>query len=150
MTSHLVYWGQHVMEPSEGCRLWPFTLTTHGYGRVCFATKEIRLNKITCEAWHGARPSNDHMVLHSCGNRACWAGEHLRWGTAQENQDDRINDGTKVFGDKASWSRLTTEQVIEIRERHRAGVSMYQLAKEYDVTDVSIGNIIHRRTWKHI
>jgi hypothetical protein len=138
------------MEPSDGCRLWEHDVTPAGYGRLRInGTSEVRLSTITCAAWHGPRPTG-MMALHSCRNRNCWAGEHLRWGTAQENQDDRIKDGTTLSGNKHPSARLTSDQVLDIRLRYAKGVSMYALAKEFGCTLPNISNIVHRRTWKHI
>ena len=137
------------MEPSEGCRLWPFEITQAGYGRIRTPGGEIRVSVITCETWHGKRPTG-HMTLHSCRNKACWAGEHLRWGTAQENMDDRIRDGTTMFGAGHPSHRLTEDEVLKIRALHAEGVTMYRLAKNFDCTLANISRIVKRETWKHI
>jgi hypothetical protein len=136
------------MEPSESCRPWPFEVS-NGYGRIRTPGGEVRLNTITCEAWYGPRPTGQ-MALHSCRNKSCWAGEHLRWGTAQENMDDRTKDGTMLMGDSHPTHRLTTAEVLAIRERHASGTTMYRLSKDYGCTLQNISRIIHRETWKHI
>jgi len=59
-------------------------------------------------------------------------------------------------GERAGNARLTTEQVIEIRQRYagavRAGrrLSAGMLAKEYNVSKSQIKNILARRQWRSV
>jgi DNA-binding XRE family transcriptional regulator len=49
-------------------------------------------------------------------------------------------------------SKLTGEQVIEIRERYATerGLSQPMLAREYDVSKNTISNILNGTTWRHL
>jgi hypothetical protein len=87
---------EHVMEPSEGCRIWPYGKRA-GYGAVCFLGQTFNIHARTCELWYGPRP-RDHETAHSCDTPACWAGEHLRWATHHENVADRVERGRSSRG----------------------------------------------------
>ena len=54
-------------------------------------------------------------------------------------------------GERHHGSKLTKDEVVEIRERYATGeVSQYTLADEYDVTHRTIGSIVVGDTWPHV
>jgi hypothetical protein len=52
-----------------------------------------------------------------------------------------------VRGSRASWSKLTEDQVIEIFMRASSGERVGLLAREFDVHQGSVSHIIHGQTW---
>ena len=140
------------MKPSPGCRLWPFAKLDTGYGVMRVGPRPgvmIRVHVATCERWNGPRPAGME-VAHNCGNRACWAGEHLRWATHRDNIEDARRHHTMVTGQDHPLAVLNDNKVREIRQRNAAGVSQCQLAREYGVTQVAIHNVVKRKSWKHV
>lgn len=90
-------------------------------------------------------------AAHSCGNKLCWAGEHLRWATGSENALDKWPQGRMPHGEAHHKARLTEEKVRSIRERFAAGsITKADLAREHGVTPQSIGAVIARTTWTHV
>jgi hypothetical protein len=109
------------------------------------------IHTLICEAFHGARPSLRHQVRHLNGNKLDNRAQNLKWGTPEENWADKHAHGTATTGERCNLSRLTENQVREIRARYAAGgVSYSQLAVEYGTHFSNIGHIIQRRNWKHI
>lgn len=54
-------------------------------------------------------------------------------------------------GEAQHSSKLTAEQVVEIRARYeQGGVSQYTLAEEYGVARSTLAEIVRRETWTHI
>jgi hypothetical protein len=144
----LPFFVRHAMQPSTGCRIWPFSLAG-GYGAIRVGGKVVRINALICEAWHGERPPGA-QAAHSCGNPACWAGEHLRWASPQENMADKVTDGTLVRGERHGGAKLTEADVLAIRLRHSQGDTATALAREYGVTVACASQIVRRLSWKHI
>lgn len=152
----LEYLDAHVMEPSNGCRLWPYRHNRYGYG-VVFKDKKLRtVASVTCERWAGSRPAG-MQTAHLCGNAGCWAGEHLRWATARDNTLDKWKHGTMPVGSRCGAAKLDEGQVGEIRKlyrehgcRNRGEHSMLGLSKQFGVSVTTIHRIIHRRNWKHV
>lgn len=69
--------------------------------------------------------------------------ENLRWGTKKENDQDKARHGT--------LSKLTAEQVREIRAEHSLGAIGYKnLARQFKVGKATIAHIIKRETWAHL
>jgi hypothetical protein len=59
--------------------------------------------------------------------------------------------GEAPHGEDNGQSKLTTDQVREIRQRYaEGGISMRKLAKDYPVQHQAISLIINRKLWSHI
>lgn len=82
-----------------------------GYRSVCLSRDGLRRNfyvhELVLVAFVGPRPSPDHEVLHGNGVRDDNRLENLRWGTVQENADDRRRHGRVPSGD--DWWRIRRE-----------------------------------------
>lgn len=79
---------------------------------------------------------------------------NLTVGTRAENEQDKIRDGTfrhrAPKGEANGNSRLTADQVTEIRRRYKAGEGQSALGREFGVSYQSIRLIVYRKTWRHI
>lgn len=93
-----------------------------------------------CEAFHGPRPPG-LVVRHLNGdcrdNRAC----NLEWGTRRENELDKFRHGTGRAGDRNGNSKLTDQQVAEIRRLKQAGMTGTQIASEFGVHSSTVYSI---------
>jgi hypothetical protein len=94
--------------------------------------------------------------MHSCDNPSCVNPNHLSEGTNQDNVTDMVNKCRHVCipckGEKHSSSKLTDQQVLEIREKYdkKNGIFYKVLAIEYGVCKGHICDIIKRKRWSHI
>ena len=86
-------------------------------------------------------------IFYAIRDRVPTYGELLKSG--EYFVDD---DGIMQRVDRNSHGgKLTTSQVVEIRRRYKEdNVTQRHLASEYDVTILTINNIIRGRTWKNI
>ncbi len=82
-------------------------------------------------------PANNHL-------------KNLRWATREDNQRDSIRHGTFACGERSPKSRLTAENVIEIRRLLSLGWTMQRIADLFGVYSSSISNVKHRKSWAHI
>lgn len=76
-------------------------------------------------------------------------------GTRADNVHDMIRKGRERFipmpGEKNGQAILTREQVLEIREKYKRGVTLQKdLAKEYGVVRGTIKDLLAGRTWAHL
>jgi len=53
-------------------------------------------------------------------------------------------------GERDGHSRLTAEDVREIRQKHEKGATLKALGEAYHVGKEAIWKVIHRRSWKHV
>ena len=101
---------------------------------------------LVCLAFHGPRPDR-HFACHGHLGKTINTPENLYWGTSVQNLgDDKRRDGTTLFGTRNPATKLTPDQVIEIRQL-AGSMSQTQLAKRYGVHQVTISRIILRKTW---
>ena len=128
---------------TDECILWPWGTQT-GYGSFFKDKKRALAHIFVCHGAHGEPPTTKHEVAHSCGVRKCINKRHLRWATKSENMADKLIHGTHNRGERGGLTKLTKEQVIEIRTGKRRQTA---LAKEFGVTVATINDAKHHRTW---
>lgn len=138
-----------------GCWIWTGTINIWGYGSIYIDGKTRGAHRISYQIANGSFDYNFH-VCHTCDNPACVNPDHLWLGTAKDNAIDRVLKGrdalNKAKGSKCGKSKLTEEQVLEIRKLH--SLEMYttqkQLATQFGISLATFKQIITRKTWKHI
>lgn len=132
----------------DDCLIWPFCENGSGYGVVTKDGGKDYVHRLVCEATQGPAPSPDHFAIHSCGNGhlGCVAGRHLRWGTQKQNGEDMVAHGTSPRGEKHGQSKLTEDQVREIRARSPRTLARH-LAAQFNVAQRTINDVASRRTW---
>ena len=141
---------------AAGCACWNWigaTDGTHGYGEIYRGGKgrtKLRAHRVAYELWIGPIPEG-MCVCHSCDNRKCVNPRHLWLGTYKDNNDDRDKKGRKnqVSGERHGKSKLTTQQVQEIRQKYiPRQYSTTRLGKEYGVSSTQIWSIVHKNNWR--
>jgi hypothetical protein len=137
----------------DGTECWEWTgARSGGYGFVATQDRgNQHTQRIAWELTHGPIPSGIH-ACHHCDNPPCCRPDHLFLGDDAANAQDKQAKGraTAPRGSANRNAKLTDDAVRDIRLRLDAGNTATTLAREYGVSDVSIGNIRRRRTWKQV
>ncbi len=134
----------------DGCWLWTAYCHPNGYGQFHFMRRRRPAHRISWMLVKGPIPKG-LFVCHHCDNPPCVNPAHLFLGTSADNQRDSSNKGRMHLGEADGNSKLTKEEVLEIREEYAHGDMLQrELAKAYGVTPTQIGNIVKRKFWKHI
>ena len=97
-------------------------------------------------------PENKRTVNHIDGVKINNFVSNLEWATNKENTHHAMDAGLKdAKGEKHGRSKLTENQVLEIRRLYATG-DYYQkaLGKIFGVDQTVIGDIVNRKIWKHI
>lgn len=139
------FWGHITKEAASGCWLFD-SLLGSGYGTIWVRGKMVRAHRFAYELFKGRIPAG-LVVRHKCRNRNCVNPDHLEIGTHRENALDRRRDGTQKEGEASTSSKLSEEEVLEIRQSTK---SQRALAKRYGVGRRAIQSVLSRRTWKHL
>jgi hypothetical protein len=140
-----------IRQPDE---CWPWTACTNklGYGLFRFGGRKQHLSHRLALRFSGVDLPDDKCACHKCDNPSCCNPFHLFVGMNADNVADRHQKGrTKIpprsLGSRHGQSKLTEEQVIEIRARPE---SSRILAKLYGVAPSNIRMIRQGLAWRHI
>jgi len=96
------------------------------------------------------------VVMHLCDNPSCVNVDHLKIGTIQENNADKLRKKRHSYGESHPETQLTETDVQYIRKFYKRGYknkirsNAKDLAEKFNLTEESIRNIANRKTWKHI
>jgi hypothetical protein len=139
------------VKKTETCWFWTKQKDKDGYGKIWFEGKTVRTHRVSWMLDKGEMPPVDRMVLHSCDNPACVNPEHLSLGDVILNAQDALSRDRYRRGQTHSMSKLTEEDVREIRMlSEQGGTTRRQLADRFHTTPENINAIVRRRTWKHV
>jgi hypothetical protein len=136
----------------NGCWEWRGPRHKFGYGRVS-AGDSVRLaaHRVAYETWVGPIPGGQ-VVRHKCDNPPCINPDHLETGTSADNTQDMMKRGrfTRVYGERANGSKLTSEQVLGVIRRRGEGESVKSIASSLGVVEATVRNILAGRSWKEL
>lgn len=134
------------LHPVLGTRCWEWVGATDGHGYGAFSPDNgdtvVKAHRFAWFIATGNWPTP--CGLHKCDNPSCVRKSHLFEGSKTQNNADMRAKG------RHPRRRIPTKHVLQIRRRYAKGnVSQRQLAREYNVPDVTVRNIItHHKNWK--
>lgn len=144
---------------------WRFTVSGYGAFDKTKPRKKIGAHRQSWELTFGSIP-RQICVLHRCDNRGCVNPSHLFLGTHADNAADREAKGrgnppsgerhrakmriVAARGESSGTSKLTSNQVIEIRERVFRGETHHAVAADYGISRSQVGRIAARIDWAHL
>lgn len=141
---------------ASGCWMWTGSVSTDGYGCITIRSGRskkttFRTHRIAYEELIGPIPIG-LWVLHKCDEPRCCNPKHLFLGDAKANAVDRQKKsrGRKQNGSLHHNARFTEADIPIIRRQRLDGKSIAQLAREWNVTFMTISTICSRRHWKHV
>lgn len=131
---------------------WEFPDSSFSYRQKNVRRKSYAPYRI---AWQAANGNQEipvgKMICHHCDNPPCVNPKHLYLGDGFTNNQDTVNRGRarRIEGEDCSWSKLTEENVTEIRlseERQKI------LAAKFGVSPSHISRIKSgdRNMWKRL
>jgi NUMOD4 motif len=128
-------------------------ISNRGYPEVslCRAGEQVHrlVHLLVLSAHVGPCPPGQE-ARHGPAGKLDASKANLCWGTRSQNIRDRTRDGQDNRGERHGLSKLTTAQVIEIRERAAAGEMQRSLAAEFGVSFQNINLITLRKSWSHV
>lgn len=128
-----------------------------GYGAINaggHSGRALRAHRVSWNIHNGNIPEG-LFVLHRCDIPACVNPEHLFLGTILDNNRDMCSKGrhnkiAKAKGGAHGMSKLTSEEVSEIRDSRASKIGVRELASRYSVSMAQISRIALKQSWRHI
>ena len=139
------FWSKVDVRQSDECWEWLTGKDRDGYG-VFWDGKYTRANRFAYQLYYGDLNDEDR-VCHTCDNPSCVNHRHLWKGTDTENIQDRDVKGRQARGETSGMSKLTTEQIHQIRNDGRP---YREIAVDYGMGKSQIGNIKNNVSWEHV
>lgn len=139
------------VDKSEGCWNWTALRSKQGYGRLTALRKDYTAHRMSWIIHNGEIPEG-LFVCHRCDNPSCVNPDHLFLGNAKDNAIDRNhkNRHRDDNGDKHPCAKLSNSQVLDIRKKLEQGIQGKKLAKEFNISRMTISNIKLGKKWKSV
>ena len=133
----------------DECLPWPFETKDRRRIHVRVDGKIKIVFRHVCELAHGAPPTEKHEAAHSCGRGdiGCVNGSHLRWDTKLGNQGDKFIHGTDLRGAKNWSTKLSEDDVREIRRLIAEGFSQTKISVKLSINRNTVKSISAGRSW---
>lgn len=139
------------VKKTNGCWFWTGHIGRGGYGMYPIKRFNIVASRVAWTLSTGSVPKYD--ICHHCDTPRCVRPDHLFEGAEQENCDDMVRKGRQARWERGANSKLTVEQVKQIRKEYRKGVpgfSTVALGKKYGIASNNIWQIVKGNAWKGI
>lgn len=130
------------------CWLWT-GFKPLGYGQIYSDGKRYGAHRFSFLLTHG-HISGGMNICHHCDNPACVNPEHLFEGTDKDNSQDALKKGRLYIAknEQHKRSKLTWDNVNEIRRLHNLGTSKGEIGLKFGLTKQNVMSIVNNKTWK--
>lgn len=108
--------------------------------------KQCKVHRLVALAFI-PNPERLSTVNHINHNKQDNRVSNQEWLSNYDNAKDGSKYSPRYSGEKATAAKLTQAQADQIRLDYAKGVSRKELAKQYNITTVSIGNVINKKTY---
>jgi hypothetical protein len=129
----------------NGCIEWLGSQQTNGYGNITYFGSSVRVHRLAY-MYHNndwdISPSD--FICHTCDFPMCIAKEHLYKGDPLLNARDRVKRGRSKYG------RFKKSELIEIRKLLSQKIKIKDIAKKFDVTNMTIEHIKRNKSYINI
>ena len=94
--------------------------------------------------------NNFPVVNHKDGNKLNNHIDNLEWCTDHGNCIHAMENDLVAYGEQNGMSKLTVDDIIEIRRKHGSGISNIEIAKQHGIYKSTVQKIVSKTTWKRV
>lgn len=155
---HQRFWSKVDRRTDEECWNWTAGTFKKGYGAFYLDGRMRKATHISLEMATGPSPEPHLQALHSCNNPPCVNPGHLRWGTHDENMQDKADHGRPWRGSipparrgtSNGRAKLTEKDVKDLRRCWSRGFTLSELGEIFSISISQAGRIVRRESWNHV
>jgi hypothetical protein len=134
----------------DGCWGWSAAVFASGYPALAAEPPSramLSAHRVSYMLHVGPIPP-DRCVMHRCDQPRCTNPEHLRLGTVQDNNNDKVMKGRQPQGEGHPRAKLTQQQVDLIRSlRSSCQASIREIATWFGVSRSLVCLILRGKCW---
>ena len=112
--------------------------------------RRIPVARLVCTAFHGLPEKPELVAVHKDSNPKSNRPENLFWGTPRDAMQIYIDNNPSRWGEQSPLSRLSSDDVHAIRQRHLAGDSYPTIARDYGLHQEHVGRICRGERWRRL
>jgi hypothetical protein len=139
------FWSR--VRKGDGCWEWTGGHNPAGYGVVRIGSKVQKAHRVAWWLEHGTWPA---LLRHRCDNPGCVRTDHLDTGTHADNVRDMDERHRRPLGESVYNAKLTSAQVVEMRERRARGATYVELAEQFRVNAKTVWQACRMTRWKAV
>lgn len=144
------FWSR-VFKPNgeSGCWEWFGSVNRKKYGVVRSAAAHLSVHRLSYEWHHSLSLQPEQHILHKCDLRWCVNPAHLYLGSNDDNVRDKVerNRQPRQCGEDNGQSRLTVEDIENIRRLRTEGTLQRDIAVLYGTSQAHISKILSGTRW---
>lgn len=145
--------GFRAIDEVTSCWNWTGLKNETGYGQIKVGSRRVRVHRLVAHLKGILDIKGELEACHTCDNPSCFNPDHLFAASHRENMQDRAAKGRYAGisrGEAQGSSKLTEDQVRQIRIRAEAGEMNTEIARAFSVAPSTIGGIVKRHSWRHV
>ena len=127
----------------HGCWEWQGAKISAGYGLTSVKNRLVYTHRLALEEGLGRPLKDGCLACHHCDNLPCCNPLHLYEGTHQSNVNDMVSRGRRR-------TKLTTNDVIEIKRLHSQGMIYKKIATLFGVSESCVQHAGSGLTFKEV
>lgn len=108
------------------------------------------VHRLVAEAFIANDDPSKNCVCHRDDDPRNNALSNLFWGSKADNSADMVSKNRQKRGSEIVQSKLSEDDVREIKRMLLRGENQYKIAKQFNVTQSNISMISTGQIWRHI
>lgn len=135
------FWARVAPPNDNGCRLWKPGGKHRRYGQIKVNGQRRQAHQVAWELANGRPWPPGAKGLHSCDVTLCCEPTHMSPGTDAANAADRNVKQRQARGDRHGRTKLTTDDLNEIRRLLSEGIAQRAVASRFGVSQITVSRV---------